>query len=275
MSKPIIPMASSVAEGRCHALWSCHLLGPIGCRALKSTTDAARRPFPAAQAFRHTRPPEHREDGVVSTKRLWLISGAAVAAVAILVFVASFFAPQVSEAEPTPTPTAAASTSPSPLPSPTPTTTPSPTASPTPTATTCDDIATAAFQQQMTGNGWVSWQTQDQATGARPFDAFPNGSPRGTIVCRWGADPAAATDDVIDIGWTPIDPENAVAAMQKLTEQGYVRTDTPEFIYLSLTGPAGYTDAAGWGETYAFGLDDVRWAATRADVDQFVKAPSP
>lgn len=212
----------------------------------------------------------------MSTKRLWLIAGSAVAVVAILVIVAGLFAPQASEAEPTPTPTAAASTAPSrePSPTPTPTPAPSPTASPTPIATTCEDIATTAFRQQMAGNGWVSWQTQDQATGARPFDAFPNGTPRGAVVCRWGADPAAATDNVIDVAWTPIDPENAIAAMQKLAEQGYVRTDTPGFIYLSLTGPAGYTDAAGWGETYAFGLDDVRWAATRADVDQFVKAPS-
>lgn len=53
MSKPIIPMVSSVAEGRCHALWSFQPLGPIGCRALQSTTDAAAQPFRAAQAFRH------------------------------------------------------------------------------------------------------------------------------------------------------------------------------------------------------------------------------
>jgi hypothetical protein len=41
MSKPIIPMVSSVAEGRCHALWNCQPLGTIGCRALQSTSDAA------------------------------------------------------------------------------------------------------------------------------------------------------------------------------------------------------------------------------------------
>ena len=125
----------------------------------------------------------------------------------------------------------------------------------------------------MASNGWVSWQTQDQATGARPFDAFPNGSPRGTIVCRWGSDPAAATDNIVDIAWAPIDPENAVAAMQKLSEEGYTRTDAPEGVYLSLTGPEGYTDAEGWGETYYFTPDDVRWAATRADVT-YVKSPT-
>jgi hypothetical protein len=209
----------------------------------------------------------------VSTKRLWLIAGSAVAVVAILVIVAGLFAPQASEAEPTPTPTATASVTPAPAPTAVPRASPTVTPTPSPAAADCDTITTAAFRQKMTSNGWVSWQTQDQAIGPRPFDTFPNGSPRGALVCRWGADPAAATDNVIDIAWAPIDPENAVAAMQKLAEQGYVRTDTPDGIYLSLTGPAGYTDAEGWGETYYFALSDVRWAATRADVAAYVKAP--
>ena len=72
----------------------------------------------------------------------------------------------------------------------------------------------------MASNGWVSWETQDQQIGARPFDVFPNGTPDGAIVCRWGADPNLATDNVIDLAWSPIDPESAVAAMDKLEERG-------------------------------------------------------
>jgi len=209
----------------------------------------------------------------VSTKRLWLIAGAAVAAVAVVILPAMIVSTQASEAEPTPSATAA-----SPSPTQSPSATPTPTPTPSPTAeqaeVTCDDIATAVFLEKMASNGWVSWQTQDQAIGARPFEDFPNGSPPGAIVCRWGAGPEVATDNIIDLAWTPIDPENAVAAMQKLADQGYVRTDAPDGVYLSLTGPEGYTDAQGWGETYYFTAYDVRWAATRADVDAYVKAPT-
>lgn len=210
----------------------------------------------------------------MSTTRLWLIAGSAVALVAILVIVASLFAPQASEAEPTPAPTATASPAPTRSATATPTAAPTPGPTTSPSAATCDTISTAPFREKMSGNGWVSWETQDQATGARPFDTLPNGSPRGAIVCRWGADPAAATDNVIDIAWAPIDPENAVAAMQKLFEQGYTRTDAAGGVYLSMIGPEGYTDAEGWGETYYFTPNDVRWAATRADVDDYVKAPT-
>ena len=126
----------------------------------------------------------------------------------------------------------------------------------------------------MATGGWVSWETQDQQIGARPFDVFPNGSPEGAIVCRWGEDPQLATDNVIDLAWSPIDPESAVAAMDELEEQGFIRIDTPDGIYLAMTGPAGFTDAEGYGETYFFGFDDVRWAATKADVTAYVKAPT-
>ncbi len=126
----------------------------------------------------------------------------------------------------------------------------------------------------MSSNGWISWETQDQLVGSQPFASFPNGPPSGQIICRWGADPDLATDNIIDLAWSPIDPENAVAAIQMLTEQGFTRTDAPEGVYLSLTGPPGYTDAAGWGETYLFGMRDVRWAIMRQYVQDYVKAPT-
>jgi hypothetical protein len=125
----------------------------------------------------------------------------------------------------------------------------------------------------MAANGWVSWETQEQQIGARPFDVFPNGSPDGAIVCRWGEGPGAATDNNVDLAWSPIDPESAVAAMARLEEEGYVRIDAPESVYLAMPGPEGYTDAEGYGETYFFGFDDVRWAATKAEVTAYVKAP--
>lgn len=209
----------------------------------------------------------------MSTKRLWLIAGSAAALVVLLVLLLLLLAPDATEAEPTPTPSVRPT--PTATPSPTPTATPTPTASaPVVVVATCENTSTAEFRSMMTANGWVSWQTQDEAIGARPFDRFPNGAPDGAIVCRWGAGPAVATDDVIDLAWTLIDPENAVAAIDKLETEGFTRLDMADGIYLAMAGPPGHTDADGWGETYYFGFDDVRWAATKADVTNYVKAPT-
>lgn len=209
----------------------------------------------------------------MSTKRLWAIAGGVVAVVAIIVLVVILSSPKGSEASPTPTPPATS----------TPTSIPTPSASATPTPTftapatidaTCENTSTAEFRAMTASNGWVSWETQDQQIGARPFDSFPNGRPEGAIVCRWGESPDVATDNIIDLAWSPIDPESAVAAMASLEEAGYVRIDAPEGVYLAMPGTAGYTDAEGYGDTYLFGFDDVRWAATKADVTAYVKAPA-
>jgi len=209
----------------------------------------------------------------MSTKRLWLIAGGAAALVALLVLALLLFAPVTPDAEATPTP----SVRPTPpaTPSPTPSATPNPTASaPEVVVATCENTSTAEFRAMMATNGWVSWETQDEVIGARPFDRFPNGTPDGTIVCRWGADPDLATDNVTDLAWSPVDPENAVAAIDTLENEGFTRLDTADGVYLAMAGPPGYTDAEGWGETYFFSFDDVRWAATKADVTNYVKAPT-
>jgi hypothetical protein len=208
----------------------------------------------------------------VSTKRLWAIVGGAAALVAIIVLLVVMLNPKATEAEPTPSPSA--SSRPTATPSSAPSATPSPTASaPTATAATCENTSTDVFRAMMASNGWVSWQTQNQQIGATPFNGFPNGTPEGAIVCRWGADPNLATDNIIDLAWTPIDPENAVAAMADLENEGYTRIEQPDGVYLAMPGEPGYSDDEGWGPTYFFGFDDVRWAATKADVTNYVKAP--
>ncbi|MCR2763537.1 hypothetical protein NQ152_08435 [Microbacterium sp. zg.B48] len=212
----------------------------------------------------------------MSTKRLWLIAGSAVALVVVLIVMANLFAPKESRAVPTPTATAPASAPPAPTNSATPAPTPTPSATataPPDAGPTCDDIATTVFRSMMASNGWVSWQTQDQPTGSRPFDAFYNGTPPGAVICRWGADPQLATDNVSDLAWAPIDPENAVDAMLTLAQRGFTRIDAVEGVYLAAQGPAGHTDAEGWGETYFFTPKDVRWAVTKADVMAYVKSP--
>lgn len=230
----------------------------------------------------------------MSTKRLWAIAGGAAVLVAIIVVIANLLTAGSGEAAPiesaptptttatTPTPTATptAAASSSPTPSATPTTTAPPVRTPTsaptappPVTTTCEEVSTSVFRAMMSAKGWTSLQTQDEPVGARPFDVFSNGAPYGAIVCRWAADPRSASGDSLDFAWSRIDPENAVAGIQRLGEAGFTRVDAPEGVYLSSTAPGQATDAQGWGQTYLFTPRDVRWAPTRADVAH-VKAPT-
>ncbi|WP_243074644.1 hypothetical protein [Microbacterium sp. SS28] len=205
------------------------------------------------------------------SRRGWaiLVGVVAIAVVAGLVIWA--FASGPGEAEPSATPTA--------TPAPT-TTTPTDAASPSPTLTpvappavaTCETISTAEFQAMMAQNGWVSWETQDEQIGARPFDRFPDGAPAGQIVCRWGESPDLATDNIEDLAWAPIGTDAAVAAQAALVDEGFERIEAPEGVYLALVGAGDWSDAEGYGETYLFTDDDVRWARTKADV-VFVTAP--
>ncbi|MFH8250304.1 hypothetical protein ACH3VR_08070 [Microbacterium sp. B2969] len=155
---------------------------------------------------------------------------------------------------------------------PSPTPTPSLTSGEAPADVSCQSISRTAVQQMMTENGWVSWETQSEQIGARPFDRFPGGAPAGHIVCRWGESPDLATDNIIDLAWSPIEPDAATAAQQLLVTEGYQSIDAPEGLYLAMTGAGTFADDEGWGETYLFTADDVRWAMTKADV-AYVKAP--
>ena len=124
----------------------------------------------------------------------------------------------------------------------------------------------------MTQNGWISWETQDQTIGARPFDRFPDGPPGGQLVCRWGESPDIPTDNIIDLAWSPIEAGAASGAQQTLAGEGYERLEGPEGVYLALPGVDGWADAEGYGDSYLFTEDDVRWAMTKADL-AYVKAP--
>lgn len=208
----------------------------------------------------------------MSTKRLWAIVGGAAALVAIVVLLLVTLNPKSSEAEPTPS--ASPSITAAVTPTPTTSAAAKPTAAPpTTTVATCENTSTDAFRSMMASNAWVSWETQDQQVGARPFDLFPNGTPEDAIVCRWGESPDIPTDNIIDLAWTPIDPENAVAAMAELENEGYTRIEEPDGIYLAMPGDPGYSDAEGWGQTFFFGFDYVGWAVTKADVTSYVKSP--
>lgn len=202
-------------------------------------------------------------------KRGWGILIAVIALAAVVAIVVAVLATSNDS------PTDAATPSPS-----EPAVTPPPTdeASPAPTSitpaavVTCLTTSTTEFQQLMAQNGWISWETQDEEFGARPFDRFPGGAPAGEIVCRWGVSPDLATDNVLDLAWSAIPPDAAAAAQSLLGTEGFERIDSPEGVYYALVGSGDRTDAEGWGESYLFTTDDVRWAPTKADLAA-IKAP--
>lgn len=199
----------------------------------------------------------------MTTTRLWIIAGSAAAVVAALVLIVVFAVPRsapTATATPTASPTRAAS--PTPTPTPTPTPSPTPTTAPTPAAATCENTSTAEFQALARSNGWIPWSTVDEPIGARPFDGFPGGVPEGHIVCRWGAGPEVATDNIVDLAWARIDPYNAVSAMQHLEETGWTRGET------DASGATLFTsETSGPGGAFLFTPSDVRWAADAEHLD--------
>lgn len=124
----------------------------------------------------------------------------------------------------------------------------------------------------MASNGWVSWTPETSGREWSPFGSFPNGAPRGELACTWGEDVNLGTDNVISLAWAPIDPENAVAAMQALEQGGFNRVESPEGVYLTMAGTPA-SQANGYEESYLFTPFDVRWAVTKSDLT-FVKAPT-
>ena len=204
------------------------------------------------------------------SKKGWGILVAVVATAILIGMVIWAFAGAQDQPAATPAPTPTLSPTASESPPATPTASPTPT--PLPTPATCETTSTAEFRAMVSQNGWISWETQDQTIGARPFDRFPEGAPVDQLICRWGESPDVPTDNLIDLAWSPIDPDAAAGAQQSLVAEGYERIDGAEGVYLAMRSADGWADAEGYGDSYLFTDDDVRWAMTKADL-AYVKAP--
>ncbi|MEU1970233.1 hypothetical protein ABZ477_01090 [Microbacterium sp. NPDC019599] len=196
----------------------------------------------------------------MSKRSIWILVIGAIVLVAIGAAVVLALANPGGEPAPTSSPTASGTPAPSetPAPSPTPTPTPSETAA----AATCENTSTAEFQAMMAGNGWISWETQDEQIGARPFDSFPGGAPVDQLICRWGESPDIPTDNLIDLAWAPLTGDETLAGQEALVEAGYAREESVEGAWLTIPG----------GDAYLFTGTDVRWAVTREDI-AYIKAP--
>ncbi|BDV30933.1 hypothetical protein [Microbacterium terricola] len=207
----------------------------------------------------------------MSTKTLWIIAGAAAALVIAIVIAVVATAPDTPDAAPSPS--GSQSASPSPTPSDTPAASPSPSESESPEpqiAGTCQNTVTDEFLAMMADQDWSVKDTAGEESGPKPFAIFPGGSPDGWIACRWGADPDAATDNIIDLAWAPFTTDQIDAAAAELADAGYQHID----------GGAGvlyvYSDdssAGPDGDAYLFTQYDVRWAPSE-ELLAYIQSPS-
>lgn len=144
---------------------------------------------------------------------------------------------------------------------------PTPASSPTSIATarlaepTCENIMSASFTTT-----WLPTEVE----AADPL--FADG-----ITCRWQADPAVGTDNVLIFSWTPAaqsEWDALVAEFLAVEDGGWIVESGPRGHYL--TGKTDYwvQDDAGYGATYLFTGHAVIYAMTKAETDD-VAGPPP
>ncbi|MFT4229102.1 MAG: hypothetical protein QM602_02310 [Microbacterium sp.] len=85
----------------------------------------------------------------------------------------------------------------------------------------------------------------------------------GGITCTWG-DLEVASDNVQMFGWAPIDADAAAQQQDALTQEGWIREDEPEGVYLTENPEVvAAPDDEGYGWTYLFGDGWVTFSDTK------------
>ena len=141
---------------------------------------------------------------------------------------------------------------------------------------TCENTSTAEFRAMMATNGWVSWETQDQQIGARPFDALPERRARGRDRLPLGRRPEPRDRQ----RHRPRVVAHRPRERGRRDDEARVRTGlhahrgTRGHLPRDAGAEGGRATPKAGEPTYLFGFDDVRWAATKADVTDYVKAPT-
>lgn len=97
------------------------------------------------------------------------------------------------------------------------------------------------------------------------------------VQCRWSADPAVGTDNVLDYGWAPADE----ATWAAFVEARLSAPDSPWFVetgergeYLTQKTEYWLRDEEDYGGTYLFTGDAVIFAQTKAETRDVVGPPA-
>lgn len=126
---------------------------------------------------------------------------------------------------------------------------PEPTAEPT-----CDTIIPAEVVADLEAAGW-SFREDVFRIGAAEVD--------DGITCTWG-DMSVASDHVQMFGWAPLTADQAAQHQSTLLQEGWVREDGGDGIYLTETpDTVSAPDEQGYGWTFLFGDDWVTFADTK------------
>lgn len=176
------------------------------------------------------------------------LAAAAALALAGLLVTACSAAPE--PAAPDETPNAQTPSAPAPQAGGTPEPEPSSTEDPT-----CDTLIGADVVADFGSVGWTSR--------AEPFYIGSLEVADG-LQCMWADFGGSAGDHAQMFGWARISPSDAADAQTALVDQGWIREDAPEGVYITESPETTITaDAEGYGMTYLFGDGWVKLADTK------------
>lgn len=202
-------------------------------------------------------PPTH----AWTRSHIWITVAIAAGAALVTGLVVWLATSANDSAAPGPTPTLTVTATPTVVPEPTPTPQPTPEA----TVATCENIVTEGLRAMMALQEWTVEETTGAQIGATPFAKFPDGPPPGQLICRWAADHTAATDNVVDFAWAPVEESATAGIVDALVGAGYTRQDTDAGIVVLGTFEGD--------DAYVFTGSDVRWAPSIEAVG-YVTAPT-
>ena len=106
---------------------------------------------------------------------------------------------------------------------------------------TCESIMRPSFVDQLKDLGWVV-QPSTFHIGEHAID--------GGIQCVWGDE--AGIDSGQMYGWAPIDADTSLDMQQYLEDNGWIRTEDDEYVYLNEDPALGYASNPEDVITYQF-----------------------
>lgn len=119
----------------------------------------------------------------------------------------------------------------------------------------CDTIIRPELVEQLYGLGWDVLE-ETFMIGPTEID--------GGIQCKWG-DFETTNESLQLYGWAPIPPADAEAAQTELADQGWLREDEGDTVYLTENPEfVMFPDEEGYGVTYRFGDGWVTLSDTKA-----------